>query len=101
MWGVRLCKSRLAQRQAWEQDLDEMNLGTKNRQRHNAELCREHLRSHFAAQAGLLEEFIIEIQGPEESEDVSRWDKFSDTRRIPAEMLERVGLRFEQWLNGN
>jgi len=75
-----------------------MSLGTKNRQRRNADLCKEHLRREYAAQAALVEEFILEIEGPEESADLAAWAQFTDNKRSDAEMLERVGERFSQWL---
>jgi hypothetical protein len=78
-----------------------MSLGTKNRQRQNAELCRQHLRSHYSAQKTLVEEFIVEIEGPEGSEDFTRWEQFCDEKRSNTEMLQRMEQKFLQWLNGN
>ena len=75
-----------------------MSLGTKNRQRRNADLCKEYLRREHAAQAALVEEFIREIEGPEEEPNLAAWAQFTDTKRSDAEMLERVGVKFQEWL---
>lgn len=74
-----------------------MSLGTKNRQRRNADLCKEHLRREHAAQSALVEEFILEIEGPEESADLAAWAQFTDTKRSDSEMLDRVEERFLEW----
>jgi hypothetical protein len=38
-----------------------MALGTKNRQKQTADLCKEHLREKYPDKLGLVKEFIIEI----------------------------------------
>jgi len=40
-----------------------MGLGTKNRQKQTADICKQHLREKYRDKLGLVEEFIIEI-GP-------------------------------------
>ena len=41
-----------------------MGLGTKNRQRQTADLCKQHLREKYPNKLALVEEFIVEIEGP-------------------------------------
>ena len=77
-----------------------MSLGTKNRLQQVANDCREHLRQSFPDQRPLVEEFILEIEGPEHSADPARWDQFSDVKRSRAELLQRTSAAFEKWLNG-
>jgi len=72
--------------------------GTKNRQAQVAQQCREHLRRVYHTQAALVEEFIREIEGPEEEVDVSRWGQFTDPSRQTEAMLRRLEERFQEWL---
>jgi len=65
-----------------------MGLGTKNRQKQTAELCK-----------GLVEEFIVEIEGPSKNSDVTRWGQFTDIKDIKKEMFQRLEIQFENWLN--
>ena len=74
-----------------------MGLGTKNRLSHVAATCKGHLRKRHAAQRALVEEFILEIEGAEE--EVARWAAFTDLKRSTPEMLQRVEVAFEKWLN--
>ena len=76
-----------------------MALGTKNRQKQTAELCKEHLREKYPDKLGLVEEFIVEIEGPSKTADVTRWSRFTDIKGIKKEMLRRLELHFEKWLN--
>jgi hypothetical protein len=46
-----------------------------------------------------VEEFIVEIEGPPQSSDVSRWGQFTDIKDIKEEMFQRFELRFENWLD--
>jgi hypothetical protein len=75
-----------------------MGLGTKNRQKQTAELCKEHLRQKYPDKPALVEEFITEIEGPPVTRDVTRWSQFTDLRDIKREMIERLEARFENWL---
>ena len=40
-----------------------MGLGTKNRQKQTADICKQHLREKYRDQRGLVEEFILEFEG--------------------------------------
>ena len=76
-----------------------MTLGTKNRQKQTAELCKQHLREKYPAKLGLVEEFIVEIEGSPKTADVTRWGQFSDIKGIKKEMFHRLEIQFEKWLN--
>ena len=76
-----------------------MSLGTKNRQKQTAELCKEHLREKYPDKLGLVEEFIVEIEGAPKNADVTRWGHFTDIKGIKKEMFERLELHFQNWLN--
>jgi hypothetical protein len=39
-----------------------MGLGTKNRQKQTADICKHHLRDKYRDKLGLVEEFIVEIE---------------------------------------
>jgi hypothetical protein len=76
-----------------------MSIGTKHRQKQTAELCKQHLRQKYPDKLGLVEEFIVEIEGPSKSSDVTRWGRFTDIKDIKKEMLGRLETQFENWLN--
>jgi hypothetical protein len=76
-----------------------MGLGTKNRQKQTAELCKEHLREKYRDKLALVEEFIIKIEGPPKNSDLTRWSRFTNIRGIKKEMFQRLELQFENWLN--
>ena len=76
-----------------------MGLGTKNRQRQTADLCKQRLREKYSDKLDLVEEFIVEIEGPFKSCDVTRWAQFTGIKDIEKEMLQRLEIRFENWLN--
>ena len=76
-----------------------MGLGTKNRQKQTADICKQHLREKYPDKLGLVEEFIVEIEGPPKSCDVTRWGQFTDIKGIKKEMFQRLEIRFENWLN--
>jgi hypothetical protein len=76
-----------------------MGLGTKNRQRQTAQLCKEHLRQKYADKPALVEEFIVEVEGPPSNCDLTRWSQFIDIKDIKKEMFQRLQARFENWLN--
>ena len=76
-----------------------MGLGTKNRQKQNADICKQRLREKYPDKLGLVEEFIVEIEGPFNNCDLTRWGKFTDIRDIKKEMFQRLEAQFENWLN--
>ena len=76
-----------------------MGLGTKNRQKQTADLCKQHLRQRYPDKLGLVEEFIVDIEGPLKNSDVTRWGQFTDIRDIKKEMFHRLEAQFENWLN--
>lgn len=77
-----------------------MALGTKNRLQQTANECRQHLRASHGDQRELVEEFIVEVEGPEHAADATRWNQFTDVKHSRGEMLERVEAAFQKWLNG-
>jgi hypothetical protein len=76
-----------------------MGLGTKNRQKQTADLCKQHLRQKYPEKLGLVTEFIVEVEGPPENCVLTRWSQFTDTRDIKKEMFQRLETQFENWLN--
>ena len=76
-----------------------MGLGTKNRQKQTAELCKQHLREKYRDKLALVQEFIVEIEGPPKNCDLSRWSQFTDIKDIKKEMFRRLEIQFENWLN--
>ena len=76
-----------------------MALGTKNRQKQIADICKQHLRQKYPDKLALVEEFIIEIEGPPQNCDLTRWGQFTDIRDIQKEMLQRLETQFESWLH--
>jgi hypothetical protein len=76
-----------------------MSLGTKHRLKEAADLCKQHPREKHAKQDSLVEEFIAEIEGKERDHTI--WSqRFADQRQVDPEMLQRVDVAFEKWLNG-
>ena len=76
-----------------------MGLGTKNRQKQTAEVCKNHLREKYRNQPALVEEFILEIEGEPRNCDVTRWGQFADIKDVKKDMIKRLEVRFEKWLN--
>ena len=76
-----------------------MTLGTKNRQKQTADLCKQHLREKYPDRVSLVEEFILEIEGSGKNCDFTRWGQFTDIKDIKKEMFQRLEARFENWLN--
>ena len=76
-----------------------MPVGTKHRQQQTAELCKEHLRQKNASKLGLVEEYISEFEGSGKNHDITRWCQFSDMKDMKEEMLRRLDVAFDQWLN--
>jgi hypothetical protein len=68
-----------------------MGLGTKNRQKQTADICKQHLREKYRDKRGLVEEFILEFEGARKNCDVTRWDRFTDT--LAYEELTKRGDR--------
>ena len=64
-----------------------MGLGTKNRQRQTADMCKLHLREKYRDKLALVEEFIVEIEGTRKNCDITRWGQFTDIKDIKKEML--------------
>jgi hypothetical protein len=63
-----------------------MGLGTKNRQKQTADLCKQHLREKYPDKLGLVEEFIVEIEGPSKNCDVICWGWFTDIKGVKKEI---------------
>jgi hypothetical protein len=76
-----------------------MGLGTKNRQKQTADLCKQYLRQKYSDKLELVEEFIVEIEGPPKNSDVTQWSQFTDIKDIKKEMFQRLETQFENWLN--
>ena len=64
-----------------------MGIGTKNRQNQTAELCKEHLRTTYASQGTLVEDFIVEIEGSGKARDILKWGQFTNMDRDTTAML--------------
>src|SRR6266446_9079019 len=73
--------------------------GAVNRQKQTADICKQHLREKYRDQLGLVEEFIVEIEGVPKNCDVTRWGQFTDIKDIKKEMFKRLEVHFENWLN--
>jgi hypothetical protein len=76
-----------------------MGLGTKNRQKQTADICKQHLREKYRDQRELVEEFFLEFEGAGKNSDVTCWERFTDIKDIKKEMLSRLEAHFEKWLN--
>ena len=76
-----------------------MGLGTKNRQKQTADICKQHLREKYPDKLGLVEEFIVEIEGAPQNCGLTRWSRFTDIKGIKKEMFQRLEIQFENWLN--
>ena len=76
-----------------------MGLGTKNRQKQTADICKQHLREKHRDKLGLVEEFIVEFEGARKDCDITRWGRFTDIKDIKEEMLTRLEAHFKKWLN--
>jgi hypothetical protein len=59
-----------------------MALGTKNRQKQTADLCKQHLREKYPDKLGLVEEFIVQIEGCSQHPDVTQWGQFTHIKEI-------------------
>jgi hypothetical protein len=67
-----------------------MGLGTKNRQKQTADICKQHLRQKYRNKLGLVEGFIVEFEGSRKDCDITRWGQFTDIKDIKEEMLTRL-----------
>ena len=76
-----------------------MGLGTKNRQKQTADICKQNKKKKYRDKLGLVEEFIIEIEGARKNCDVTRLGQFTDIKDIKEGMLKRLDVHFEKWLN--
>jgi len=76
-----------------------MAVGTKHRQQQTADLCKEHLRLKNPSNLGLVDEFIHELEGEGKNQDITRWSQFADMKDVKEEMLKRLDVAFEKWLN--
>ena len=76
-----------------------MGLGTENRQKQTADICKQHLREKYRDKLALVEEFIVEIEGARKNCDVTRWGQFTDIKDTKEEMPKRLDVHFEKWLN--
>ena len=76
-----------------------MGLGTKNRQKQTADVCKQHLRERNPDKPALVEEYIHEIEGTGKQQDISCWGQFTDIKGINEEMLKRLDVDFYEWLN--
>jgi hypothetical protein len=70
-----------------------MGLGTKNRQKQTADICKQHLREKYRDQLRLVEEFIVEIEGTPKNCDVTRWGQFTDIKDITSVESAKTGLK--------
>jgi hypothetical protein len=70
-----------------------------SRDQEPAEICKQRLREKYQDKLGLVEEFIVKIEGPPKNCDVTRWGKFTDIRAVKKEMFQRLEVQFENWLN--
>jgi len=77
-----------------------MALGTKNRLHETGVICRTHLQEQHADKPELVEEIVAEIEGTGSDRDLAAWNRFSDLRRDPNEMKQRVDAAFQHWLTG-
>jgi len=77
-----------------------MGLGTKNRQKQTADLCKDQLRATYPAQLVLVEDFIREIEGVGKAQDTSAWGQFTDLSHNTGKMLNQLDERFTKWMNG-
>jgi hypothetical protein len=75
------------------------SLGTKNRLKQTADICKQRLREKYPDKLGLVEKFIVEIEGPPNNCDVTRWGKFTEISDIKKEMFQRFEVQFENWLD--
>jgi len=78
-----------------------MGLGTKNRLKQTADLCKEHLRASYPVQRVLVEDFIAEIEGTGKALDISKWGQFTDQSQKTDVMLMRLDETFTKWLKGD
>ncbi|XHR30893.1 MAG: hypothetical protein ACFUZC_10075 [Chthoniobacteraceae bacterium] len=78
-----------------------MSLGTKNRQKQTADLCKEYLRTTYPAQRVLVDDFIAEIEGTGKVQDITKWGQFTDLSQKTDAMIKRLDEAFKKWLGGD
>ena len=76
-----------------------MPLGTKNRQKQTAAICKLHLHLKYKDRPALVEEFIQEIEGTGKDQNITHWGLLTDESHDNEEMLKRLDEAFEKWLN--
>jgi hypothetical protein len=75
-----------------------MGLGTKNRQKQTADICKQHLREKYGDKLGLVEEFIVEFEGARKDSDFTREQAAQQITRtlgpgFPKKALQNVRFR--------
>ena len=76
-----------------------MGVSTKNRQKQTADICKQHLREKYRDKLGLVEEFIVEIEGARKNCDVTGWGQLHDIKDIRRRDAGALDVHFEKWLN--
>jgi hypothetical protein len=76
-----------------------MGPGTKNRQNKLPSFANNICGRDNPDKLGLVEEFIVEIEGPFKKSEVTRWGQFTDIKDIKKEMFQCLEIQFENWLN--
>ena len=76
-----------------------MGLGTKNRQKQTADICKAASPGKIPGPAWASGRIHLEFEGDRKNCDVTRWDLFTDIKDIKKEMLKRLEAHFEKWLN--
>ncbi len=67
-------------------------------QSRRAELCKQYLRTKHIDKLPEVEAFAVEVERSENHRDFSKWDLFIDLQDIYDEVLKRLDLEFEIWL---
>ena len=76
-----------------------MSVGTKNRLKQTADVCKEHLRTTYPSQLVLVDDFNREIEGVGKAQDITKWGQFTDLSQ--KNMLDRLDDTFKKWLGGD
>jgi hypothetical protein len=82
-----------------------MSLRTKNRQKQTADLCKQYLRGKYPDKPTSVEEFIVEIEGPPQNCDLTRWGQFTEyqghqKRDVPTarDSIRELAQSMNDWL---
>ena len=73
----------------------ELRSGLNGRRDLTAEVCKQYLRLKYQDKAALVEDFILEFGG----DDETKWGRVIDRRSAKEEEMEPLDLEFERWLN--